>query len=70
MNLNEALKELSENGYMVESKQYDIGTIIDTVFKDEEFKPTNDKNEFIGTPMSEYDVEVHYKYEPSSDTCM
>lgn len=71
MNIDEAIAKLQLHGYLVESrKKYEIGEIINAVFKDEEFKPGDKENEFVGTAMREYDVDTYYKWDPNTDTLL
>ena len=69
MNIDEAIAKLQLHGYLVESRRkYEIGEIINSVFQDEEFKPGDKENEFVGTAMREYDVDTYYKWDPNTDT--
>ena len=71
MNIDEAIAKLQLHGYLVESKRkYEIGEIINAVFQDNEFKPGDKENEFIGTAMREYDVDTYYKWDPNTDTLL
>ena len=71
MNIDEAIAKLQLHGYLVESKRkYKIGEIINAVFQDNEFKPGEKENEFIGTAMREYDVDTYYKWDPNTDTLL
>lgn len=68
MNIDEAIEKLQMHGYLVESRRkYVIGEIINAVFQDNEFKPGDKENEFIGTAMREYDVDTYYKWDPNTD---
>lgn len=71
MNIDEAIAKLQLHGYLVESRRkYEIGEIINAVFQDEEFKPGDKENEFVGTAMREYDVDTYYKWDPNTDTLL
>ena len=71
MNIDEAIAKLQLHGYLVEFKRkYEIGEIINAVFQDNEFKPCDKENEFIGTAMREYDLDTYYKWDPNTDTLL
>lgn len=71
MNIDEDIAKLQLHWYLVESKRkYEIGEIINAVFQDNEFKPGDKENEFIGTAMREYDVDTYYKWDPNTYTLL
>ena len=71
MNIDEDISKLQLHGYLVESKRkYEIGESINAVFQDNEFKPGDKENEFIGTAMREYDVDTYYKWYPNTYTLL